>query len=159
MEIATSFREFPASSFLFGQSLPSECLLLLIISSFHVCTWSRLERLILLQQSQIPEQQWRLDPKPQSISSGQCCTGKARRCSGIGLCRLRYCALVAPSSSLSSSSAASGIDALFAREHLLLLPACTSHWLELVEDSRSFRSSRVFAFSAAWEFVCFRSFL
>ncbi len=64
--------------------------LLLIISSFHVCTWSRLERLILLQQSQIPEQQWRLDSKPQSISSGQCCTGKARRCSGIGLCRLRY---------------------------------------------------------------------
>ncbi len=90
MEIAKSFREFPASSFLFGQSLPSECLLLLTISSFHVCTWSRLGRLILLQQSQIPEQQWRLDSKPQSISSGQCCTGKARRCSGIGLCRLRY---------------------------------------------------------------------
>ncbi len=90
MEIAKSFREFPASSFLFGQSLPSECLLLLTISSFHVCTWSRLGRLILLQQSQIPEQQWRLDSKPQGISSGQCCTGKARRCSGIGLCRLRY---------------------------------------------------------------------
>jgi hypothetical protein len=87
MEIAKSFREFPASSFLFGQSLPSECLLLLTISSFHVCTLSRLEQLILLQQSQIPEQQWRLDSKPQS---GQCCTGKARRCSGIGLCRLRY---------------------------------------------------------------------
>ncbi len=89
MEIATSFRDFPASSFLFGQSLPSECLLLLTISSFHVCKWSRLERLILLQQSQIPEQQWRLDWKPQSISSGQR-TRKARRCSGIGLCRLRY---------------------------------------------------------------------
>ncbi|CAK9197087.1 unnamed protein product [Sphagnum troendelagicum] len=78
---------------------------------------------------------------------------------GYRLMQTTVCALAAPSSSLSSSSAASGTDASFAREHLLLLPACTSHWLELVEDSQSLRSSRVFAFSAAWGFVCFRSFL
>ncbi|CAM6013998.1 unnamed protein product [Sphagnum balticum] len=76
---------------------------------------------------------------------------------GDRLMQTTVCALAAPSSSLSSSSVAVGTDASFAREHLL--PACTSHCLELVEDSRSFRSSRVLAFSAAWGFVCFRCFL
>jgi hypothetical protein len=138
--------------------MPSSHHLLLIISSFHVCTWSRLERLILLQQSQIPGQRWRLDSKPQSISRGQCFR-EGEEVFGDRHMQTTVCALAAPSSSLSSSSAAFGTDASFARGHLLLLPACTSHWLELVEDSRSYRSSQVFAFSAAWGFVCFRSFL